>query len=122
LGELLDSFLRELAKALVGQVAAGRGDDPVALRQQPGLRQAEQARQELAAREIACAAEEDDDVIVRDKVLLESHGHPPGFGSATRKPRMRLRESSSRRRDLTLGDLPLCLAGGRRAGGRAVAC
>jgi hypothetical protein len=47
------------------------------------LRQTEHARQEFTTREISRGAEEDDDVVVRDKVLLGGHGRSPLLGSTT---------------------------------------
>jgi hypothetical protein len=73
----LDRLARVHAEGLVGQRAARRADDPVATRQQAGLREAEEARQQLAAGEIARAAEQDDDVVVGGEVVVEGHGGSP---------------------------------------------
>jgi len=64
-GELVERLAREVPEAGVVDVVERRADHPVVLRQQTRLREVEQARQELAASEVARRAEEHDDVRLR---------------------------------------------------------
>jgi hypothetical protein len=59
-GELLDPAAGPLAEVRVVEAAAARADDRVALRQQPLVGQVVEGREQLAARQIAGRAEDDD--------------------------------------------------------------
>ena len=62
--ELVDGTAGEDAEGVVVEVVERGADDPVARRQQAGLREAEEAWQELAPGEVAGRPEEDDEVVV----------------------------------------------------------
>ena len=52
-------------------------DDPIALGHQPGLVEAEEAGEQLASREVAGGAEEDDDVVGGDHAGQGTAGRAP---------------------------------------------
>jgi hypothetical protein len=64
--ELVEGLAREPAEAVVVEGGARGPDDPIALGHQPGLVEAEEAGEQLASREIAGGAEEDDEVVGGD--------------------------------------------------------
>jgi hypothetical protein len=69
------------AELVVPERLSRRADDPVALRQQAGLGEVEQAGQELAPCEIARRSEQDDDVIVGLLIAVPHRGAQSAQGS-----------------------------------------